>query len=226
MITSDECWLTPDYPIPDYPRAFRICTEGVLLQGHFTTPAMAIPLHDAYDNHPAVDTNHKSVEARFVKEEEKIFHIHLPRFLIHFIPGLVLAPLQWALRKGKGCICVDCTNGPDLTASPKTSIPKPSATNADECPPVLYKHACACHLHPYGALASLIPGRKSSSIVMTSRLLSGKFSINLIWPLFLLTCLVLFLSSRLVKSLAPSQHPHSSAFSLIFDLPSHPLIIS
>jgi hypothetical protein len=127
--------LTPDYPVPDHPRAFRICTEGVPLEGHFTTPASKIPARDMYDNHPAINANHANVEAKFVKEEAKSFHIHLPRFLIYFLPGLILAPLQWAIRKGKGRICVDCRNGPKPEGSANTSIPKPSAGNADECPP-------------------------------------------------------------------------------------------
>jgi hypothetical protein len=60
---------------------------------------------------------------------------------------LILSPLQWAIRKGKGRICVDCTNGPDLAGSPNSWIPKPSATNADKCPPaVFYKHSFAHHL--------------------------------------------------------------------------------
>jgi hypothetical protein len=146
MINTDARPLAADYPIPDYIQAFKICTEGVPLQGNFTTPASQIPCRDAYDNHPAVATNHASVEAKFVKEEEKLFHIHLPQFLIQFIPGLVLAPLQWATRKGKGRICVDCTNGQDVAGSANTSIPKPNMANADKCPPVFYQHSFARHL--------------------------------------------------------------------------------
>ncbi len=140
--------LALDYPVPDYPRAFRICTEGVPLAGNYTTPATKIPARDTYDNHPAIRENHASVEAKFVREEEKSFHIHLPRFVSYFIPGLILAPLQWAIRKGKGRICVDCSNGPTPDGSVNTSIPKPSAANADECPPVFYQHAFTRHLLP------------------------------------------------------------------------------
>jgi hypothetical protein len=101
MLETAACPLAPDYPVPDYPRAFRICTEGVPLEGHYTTPPAEIPAQDTYDNHPASKGNHASVEAKFVKEEEKSFHIHLPCFASHFIPGLILAPLQWAIQKGK-----------------------------------------------------------------------------------------------------------------------------
>jgi hypothetical protein len=92
-----------------------------------------------------VATNHDGVEEKFVKEEAKSYHIHLPCFVMHFIPGLVLTPLQWVLQKGKGRICMDC-NGPDLTALPNTSIPKPSAHNMDKCQLVYYQHAFAHHL--------------------------------------------------------------------------------
>jgi hypothetical protein len=146
LINTEARPLSPDYPVPDYQRAFRISTQGVPLCGAFTTPASQIPCRNVYNNHPAVEQNSAKVEAKFVKEEEKSFHIHLPRFLARFIPGLVLAPLQWAMRKGKGRICVDCTNGPDEAGSANTYIRKPNIAHADECPPVFYQHSFARHL--------------------------------------------------------------------------------
>jgi hypothetical protein len=135
----------PDnYPPADYPRGKRIFTEGVPLEGHFVTPTAALSSRDHYNNHPAVADNYDAVEQKFAKEEEKSFHIHLPRFLTYFIVGLMLNPLQWAWQKGKGRICVDCTNGPDgpdTLGSANTHIPKPSPENADECPPVYYMTA-------------------------------------------------------------------------------------
>jgi hypothetical protein len=104
MVKTKARPLTEDYPVPDYPHAFWICTKGVPLRGNFTTPALQISSRNLYNNHPAVELNSASVEAKFVKEEQKLFHIHLPRFLISFLPGLVLAPLQWATRK-KGQCC-------------------------------------------------------------------------------------------------------------------------
>jgi hypothetical protein len=78
------------------------------------------------------------VEEKFVKEEEKSFHVHLPRFLImYFIFGLIINPIQRAVRKGKGHICIDCTIGPDGTntlSSTKTFIPNPKAGDTDACP--------------------------------------------------------------------------------------------
>jgi hypothetical protein len=81
------------------------------------------------------------VEAKFVKEEQKSFHLHFPRFLVYFIPGLHLNPLQWEANKGKGHIYVDGTNGlpgTNMAGSCNTHIPKPSLGNPDECPPVYY----------------------------------------------------------------------------------------
>ncbi len=127
-----------NFPPADYPRGKRVFTEGVPLTGHFVSPSAEIKARNRYDNHPAVKENYAAVEQKFAKEEEKSYHIHFPRFLTHFIVGLMLNLLQWAWQKGKGRICVDCTNGPDGPDTPgsaNTHIPKPSAQHADECPP-------------------------------------------------------------------------------------------
>jgi hypothetical protein len=147
MVQTEARPLSLDYPVLDCHGAFRICTKGIPLQGDFITPLSQIPCRDAYDNHQAVAKNSTNIEAKFVKEEEKSFHIHLPCFMTCFIPGLVLAPLQqWVIRKGKGCICVDCTNGPTIAGLAYTSIPKPNVPNADECPSVFYQYSFAWHL--------------------------------------------------------------------------------
>jgi hypothetical protein len=77
---------------------------------------------------PAIGTNHASANAKFVKEEES-----------H-------STFQWATRKGKGRICVDCTNGPHIEGSANTSIPKPSTVNADECLLIFYQHYFVHHI--------------------------------------------------------------------------------
>lgn len=131
-------------PPSDLARGKRIFTQGVPLQGEFECPVEEIGIRDVYDNHPAIKKNYAAVEEKFAKEEEKSFHIHLPRFLTYFIVGLLLNPLQWEFDKGKGRICVDCTNGangPDNLGSANTHIPKPSPQNPDECPPVYYATA-------------------------------------------------------------------------------------
>jgi hypothetical protein len=125
-------------PPPNYPRAQRIATEGVPLVGDFVSHPPEIQARVTYDNHSKIKDNTDDVEAKFAAEEEKSFHIILPKFFAFFILGLFINPLQWAIRKGKGRICVDCTNGPDPIGSPNNSIPKPSAANADACLPVYY----------------------------------------------------------------------------------------
>jgi hypothetical protein len=125
-------------PQADFPRAQRIASEGVPLVGDFVSHPPELDARIKYNNHPMIKENSAAVEAKFAAEEQKSFHIILPKFMVYFILGLFLNPLQWALRKGKGRICVDCTNGPDPIGSPNTSIPKPSPANADACPPVYY----------------------------------------------------------------------------------------
>jgi hypothetical protein len=129
-------------PPADKQRAFHIFSEGVPVKGEYTSPVEQIKIRDAYDNHPAIAENQEAVEAKFAAEEEKTFHIHFPRFLIWFVYGLFLAPLQWAVRKGKGRICVDCTKaGVDEVGSINTQIGKPGIADPDECPPVYYGDA-------------------------------------------------------------------------------------
>ncbi len=138
-----------DLPPVDFARGYRICTQGVPLKGAFDSPFLSLRSRDVYDNHPSVDSNHVKVEAKFAKEEEKAFRILLPRFLVYFINGPILNPIQWAVRKGKGRICIDCTNGPDgadTRSSANTFIPSPSAADADSCPPVYYATAFMRHL--------------------------------------------------------------------------------
>jgi hypothetical protein len=60
-----------------------------------------------------VKKNCEAVEEKFAKEEQKSYHINFPRFLLYFIFGLLLNPLQREWDKGKGRICVDCKNGAD-----------------------------------------------------------------------------------------------------------------
>eukprot|EP00980_Cylindrotheca_fusiformis_P013356 scaffold3407_cov100-Cylindrotheca_fusiformis.AAC.2 len=134
--------LPPEYPPPNYMMAFRIQTEGVPLLGHFTTPRAATVLRDRYDNHPAVGQNTAEVHKKFAKEEWNSYHVHFLRFLYVFIYGIVINPIQWVFQKGKGRICIDCTNGPgDAAGSANTHIPKPSIERADECPPVYFQTA-------------------------------------------------------------------------------------
>ena len=128
-----------DYPPVDLARGKRIFTQGAPLKGHFVCPQGEVHARNVYDNHPAVKQNEGEVEEKFAKEEATSFHIHVPRFLVYFIVGILINPLQWEWDKGKGRICVDGTHGPDGKDTPgscNTHIPKPSVENPDECLPV------------------------------------------------------------------------------------------
>ena len=92
----------------------------------------------AYDNHSKINDNRDAVEIKSAAKDEKSFHILLRKFFVFFILGLFLNPLQWGMRKGKGRICVNCTNGPSAIGSPNHSTPNPSPANADACPSVHY----------------------------------------------------------------------------------------
>ena len=135
-------------PPPQFDRAFRICTEGVPLAGCYHSAFEELRAWDRYNNHPAVQANLPDIEAKFAKEEEKSFHLHLPWFYVYFMAGLLLSPLQWVIKDDKGRICVDGTNGPNgpgTSGSPNTHIPAPKL-NTDACPAVYYATAFQRHL--------------------------------------------------------------------------------
>ena len=130
-----------DMPPTKLDMAYRIQTEGVPLRGNFETPSAALPVRNAYDNHPAVHENLDEIEKKFAKEEWRNYHIHYKRFVYDYIPGLVINPIQWAFDKGKGRICIDCSKGPYPSGSINLYIPKPGEGHEDECPDVYYQHA-------------------------------------------------------------------------------------
>jgi hypothetical protein len=94
-ILKEACTRPPpiDLPPADFAWGIRICSQGVPLKGFFDSPSDALPARDTYNNHPEVDGNFDDVEAKFAKEEQKSFHIHLPSFLIYFIFGLMINPI-------------------------------------------------------------------------------------------------------------------------------------
>jgi len=122
--------------------AYRLQTEGAPLKAQYHTPVAAtLRLRDDYDNHPAVEQNGDAIEEKFAKEEWKTFHVHFLRFVYQFIPGIIINPIQWAFDKGKGRICIDCSNGPNEWGSVNTYIPRPKDDIELECPPVYYQEA-------------------------------------------------------------------------------------
>lgn len=131
------------YPIPNFHLAYRIQTEGVPLKANYESPVNETWKRNRYDNHPAVHQNMTAIEKKFAKEEANSFHIHFPRFLYEYINGLMINLIQWAVDKGKGRICIDCSNGPDPSVkespgSVNTYIPSPKDGLVEECPPVNY----------------------------------------------------------------------------------------
>jgi hypothetical protein len=114
LLQSPPCLGYPlNLPPSDYPRTQHIATEGAPLTGEFVSHPPEIQSRIDYDNHSKINENAVDVASKFAAEEEKSFHIILPKFFVFFILGLFINPLQWTLFKAKGCICVDCTNGPN-----------------------------------------------------------------------------------------------------------------
>jgi hypothetical protein len=134
------------FPPSNYHRAYHVFTEGVPLCGRFVGNQTELSDRERYNNHPAISKNLAQVEANFVAEEAKLFHLILPWFLTSFLPGLFISPLPWEVCKGEGHICVDCTKGPNPVGAPNSSIPKPSANNAGKFPPVYYSDTFQRHL--------------------------------------------------------------------------------
>lgn len=118
------------YPIPDYNRAFQVQAEGAPLKAVFHTPDEEVFPRVVYNNHPAVTENWDKVMPKFAKEEHLSYHVHFLRFLHPFLYGLIVNPIQWAVDKGKGKICIDCSHGviakeEDPIGSANTYTPKP-----------------------------------------------------------------------------------------------------
>jgi len=140
----------PEYP-PLYPcAAFSVQTQGAPLKANYVSPYNLPALREQYDNHPAVAGNTEAVETKFAKEEWCCYHLHYHRWLFVFLYGLMINPVQWVFKKGKGRICIDCTNGPDKRGSVNTYIPKPVNSKKPpknmkldfwECPPTHFKFA-------------------------------------------------------------------------------------
>lgn len=136
----------PSLPPPDVPRAFRIFTEGAPLSGVFTASTKEVGQRITLGNHPAVQLNGPAVHKKFAKEEALSYHLPFLRVCVYFVPGLFLNLLQWVIQKGKGRICVDCTNGPDKQKSPNFHIPRPGRGDPDACPPIYYGNALTRYL--------------------------------------------------------------------------------
>jgi len=137
------------YPVVDFDHAYRACTEGVPLAGDYCCSFESVRARNRYDNHPGLSEVLEEVREKIAKEEAQSFHIALPRFLWRFLQGIHLAALVWALRKGKGRLCVDPSSliSVDDDGAANDSIPPPGTEGReDECPPIFYATALWRHL--------------------------------------------------------------------------------
>lgn len=138
--------VRPGHPAVDYERAFRIVTEGAPLKGQYQCPRSDTVQRIIYDNHPPLRSVLDVTRAKFGKEEARSLHLAFPRFIAFFLPGLMIAPISWVVRKGKGRIVVDASStiSDNDRGNVNAQIPKQgSAGHADECPKVYYGNAFA-----------------------------------------------------------------------------------
>ena len=134
----------PNFPPVDYQRSMRILTEGAPLHGVFQCRSADTYARIAYNNHSPLADAADAVREKFGKEEARSLHLAFPRFVAYFLPGLMISPISWVIRKGKGRIVVDCSAKLHATDTGciNDKIPNQgSAGNADECPGVHYGNA-------------------------------------------------------------------------------------
>jgi hypothetical protein len=139
----------PGYPVVDIDRAHRLFTHGSPLAGHFSCSFDNVCRRERYDNHAPLAQVQEDVRAKFAKEEERSYHVALPRWMCFFIYGLFLSPITWVIRKGKGRICIDNSSKVHAAddGAPNDYIPAPGTPGReDECPAVYYANALHRHL--------------------------------------------------------------------------------
>ena len=132
------------YPVMDYERAYRIISEGVPLRAIYSCPRRDTLRRLMYNNHPPLTAQEDDVRTKFGKEEARSLHLALPKFVAWFLPGLMISPLSWVVRKGKGRIIVDSSTvlAPGDRGNINAQIPKQGTPGrSDECPPVFYGNA-------------------------------------------------------------------------------------
>lgn len=137
------------YPPVDYERCFRVCTEGVPLQGHYVSDYPSLQLRNQAPLSPDLVNEMAVIDEKLRKEEQLSYHNILPRFLWRFIPGLFLSIFRVAYRwrDPKPRLCVD----PSTTLSRKdrgnanAQIPDPGVS-PDENPAVYYGTALMRYL--------------------------------------------------------------------------------
>lgn len=136
----------PGYPPVDYDRAARVLMEGAPLRGNYSCRQRDTFLRLQYDNHPPLRHVLDDVRKKFGKEEARSLHLALPRFVAWFLPGLMISPISWVVRKNKGRIVIDSSTRlrPDDRGAVNDQIPNQGTIGReDECPAVHYGNAFA-----------------------------------------------------------------------------------
>ncbi len=87
------------YPPIDTERAWRLCTEGAPLVGHFKCSRESVRHRNMHDNLEGIREALDQIMAKFVKEERFGYHIFFPRVIWRFIPGIALALINWVPPK-------------------------------------------------------------------------------------------------------------------------------
>lgn len=144
-----ESQQRPGYPVLEPELAMKSFREGVPLQGNIRSSRADLVRRIHYDNHPPLAANLDATREKFGKEEAKSYHIAFPRFVVYFIPGIMISPISWIVRKGKGRLIIDAstTLHSGDSGAVNSQIPKPGAPGRmQENPPVFYGSALVRHL--------------------------------------------------------------------------------
>jgi len=143
----------PGYPDLEPDIAMESFEQGVPLAGIYHSKRTDALRHIEYDNHPPLRANLEATREKFGKEEAKSFHIAFPRFIAYFLFGLMIAPISWVVRKGKGRLVIDSSAklDPDDSGAVNEKIPKPGTEHRErENPKVYFGSALMHHLqHVY-----------------------------------------------------------------------------
>lgn len=139
----------PGYPKLEFAMAKEAFAQGVPLEGRYSSDRAEVQRRLQYDNHAPLNAVLPDVRRQFAKEEARSFHIALPRFIAYFIDGLMVAPLSWVIRKGKGRLVVDASVRLHLddTGAVNDNIPRPGEPGRErENPAVYFGRALLRHL--------------------------------------------------------------------------------
>jgi hypothetical protein len=136
-----HCTPAKGFPVPDYPRAFQACTQGVPLKGNYTSCLSSCFKRDSAPLSADLLKNEAAVDEQLRKEEKLSYHIILPRFLWRFFPGLFLSIFRIAYRWGdpKPRLCVDPSTklSADDQGNVNSNIPNPGI-DEDRNPTIHY----------------------------------------------------------------------------------------